>query len=75
MIVAASIAAAGAKDVHSEFSVSVTVRAVANIELQSVPADLEISAADLRRGFVDVMHSRRRSPYAATARAVSPSRS
>ncbi len=48
------MAAAGAKDVHSEFSVTATVRAVANIELQSVPADLKISAADLRRGFVDV---------------------
>jgi hypothetical protein len=55
LIVAASVTAAGARDVHSDFSVSVIVRPVANIEFQSVPAGLEISAADLRRGFIDVM--------------------
>jgi hypothetical protein len=54
MIVAASATAAGARDVHSELSVSVVVRPVANIELQSVPTGLGISAADLRRGYVDV---------------------
>jgi hypothetical protein len=54
VIVAASVTAAGAKDVHSNFSVSATVRAVANIELQSVPAGLAISSADLQRGFIDV---------------------
>jgi hypothetical protein len=54
LIVAAGVTGAGAKDVHTEFAVTATVRAVANIELQSVPADLEITAADLQRGFVDV---------------------
>jgi hypothetical protein len=54
LIVAASAAAAGAKDVHSEFTVSATVRAVANIEMQSVPPTVTISAADLKRGYVDV---------------------
>jgi hypothetical protein len=54
LFVAAGVAVAGAKDVHTELSVSATVRAVANLELQSVPADIEISATDLERGFVDV---------------------
>jgi hypothetical protein len=54
IIVAASVASAGAKDVHSQFSVSVTVRAVANIELQSAPSALQVSASDLQRGFIDV---------------------
>lgn len=50
-----SAAAAGAKDVHSQFSVSATVRAVANIEMQSVPPMVTISTADLRRGYVDIL--------------------
>jgi hypothetical protein len=54
LIAAASVTAAGARDVHSDFAVSVTVRAVANIEVQSVPTGLRISPADLQRGFVDV---------------------
>lgn len=54
MIVAASVTAAGARDVHSEFSVSVIVRPMAKIELQSAPSSLDISAADVRRGYVDV---------------------
>jgi hypothetical protein len=55
LIVAASVTAAAARDTHSNFSVSATVRAVANIEIQSAPADLDISSADLKRGFIDVM--------------------
>ena len=54
LIVAASVATAGAKDVRTDFSVSATVLAVANLELQSAPMDLQISAADVRRGFIDV---------------------
>ncbi len=54
MIVAASVTAAGARDVHSDFSVSVIVRPMAKIELQSAPSSLDISAADLRRGYVEV---------------------
>lgn len=53
-MVAASVATAGAKDARTEFSVSAVVRAVADLELQSAPANLQISAADLRRGFIDV---------------------
>lgn len=55
MIVAASVTAAAARDVHSGFSVSVVVRPVAKIELQSAPSGLDVSAADLRRGYIDVM--------------------
>jgi hypothetical protein len=54
LVVAGSFAAAGAKEVHSEFTVGATVRAIANIDLQSSPAALEISAADLQRGFIEV---------------------
>jgi hypothetical protein len=54
MIVAASVPAAGARDAHSDFSVSVVVRPAARIELRSVPAGLDISAADLRRGYIEV---------------------
>ena len=67
LIVAASVTAAGARDVHSDFSVSVIVRAVANIEIQSAPSGLDISAADLRRGYVDVMQ-----PTQFTVRSNSP---
>jgi hypothetical protein len=67
LIVAASVTAAGARDVHSDFSVSVTVRSVANIELLTAPAGLEISAADLRRGYIDVLQ-----PTQFTVRSNSP---
>jgi hypothetical protein len=68
LIVAASVTAAGARDVHSNFSVSVTVRPVANIEFQSAPTGLDISAADLRRGYIDVLQ-----PTQFTVRSNSPS--
>jgi hypothetical protein len=68
LIVAAGVSAVGAKDVHSSFSVSTTVRAVANIEQQSVPTALEVSGDDLRRGFIDVAQ-----PTQLTVRSNSPS--
>src|SRR5258708_33595253 len=40
LIVAAGVTAAGARDAHTNLSVSATVRAVANIERQSAPTDL-----------------------------------
>jgi hypothetical protein len=55
LIVAASVGAAGARDVHSSFSVGATVRAVADILQQSSPTGLKISGADLQRGYIDVM--------------------
>jgi hypothetical protein len=51
---AAGSSTAGAKDAGTRFSVTATVRAIARIENQTVPADLWISAADLRRGFIVV---------------------
>jgi hypothetical protein len=68
LIVAAGVTAAGARDAHTNLSVSATVRAVANIERQSAPTDLEISGADLRRGFIDVVQ-----PTQLTIRSNSPS--
>ena len=67
MIVAASVTAAGAKDARSDFSVSVVVRPAANIELRSVPSGLDISAADLRRGYIEVLQ-----PTQLTVRSNSP---
>jgi hypothetical protein len=54
LVVAGGFASAGAKEVHTELSVTATVRAVAHIDLQSIPAALEISASDLQRGYIDV---------------------
>jgi len=68
LIVVASVTAAAARDIHSEFSVGATVRAVAQIERQSTPAGLEISGADLQRGFIDVVQ-----PTQLTVRSNSPS--
>ena len=67
LIVAASITTAGARDAHSNLSVSATVRAIANIERQSAPAGLAISGADLQRGFIDVVQ-----PTQLTVRSNSP---
>jgi hypothetical protein len=67
MIVAASITAAGARDVHSELSVSVIVRPMAKLQLRSAPSGLDISAADLRRGYIDV-----KQPTQLTIRSNSP---
>jgi hypothetical protein len=54
LLAGGSLAAANARDARSSFGVSATVRAVANIELQSVPATFSVSSRDLQRGFVDV---------------------
>lgn len=54
LLVAGGFVSAGAKEVHTAISVTATVRAIAQIDLQSAPAALEISAADVRRGYVDV---------------------
>jgi len=67
LIVAAGVTAAGARDVHSNLSVSVTVQPVAKIEHESAPNGLEISAADLQRGFIEV-----RQPTQFTVRSNSP---
>ena len=79
LIVAAGVTAAGARDVHSDFAVSVTVRPVANIEIQSTPSGLDLSAADLQRGYIDVaqptqltIHSNSASGFALDVSTVAP---
>ena len=67
LIVAAGVTAAGARDVHSELSVSATVRAVANLQLLSTPAALNVTGADVQRGFIDVAE-----PTELTVRSNSP---
>jgi hypothetical protein len=67
IIVAASLTAASANESHASFAVTATVLAVASIEQQSLPNELNISAADLRRGFIDVPQ-----PVALTIRSNSP---
>ena len=68
LAVAAGVATAGARDVHSDFAVSVTVRAVANMEIKSEPPGLTVSSADLERGFIEVAQ-----PTQLTVRSNSPS--
>ncbi|MGA2707104.1 MAG: hypothetical protein ACLQJ0_20205 [Steroidobacteraceae bacterium] len=53
--VMAGFAAATAKDTRTSFSVGITVNAVANIERQSAPTELQLSTQDLRRGYIDVL--------------------
>ena len=50
---AACVAAAGSGTSSARFEVGATVRAVAAVERESDPPGLRISAADLRRGYVD----------------------
>jgi hypothetical protein len=54
LVIAGSFAAANAKDSRSTFGVSATVNAVARLELQSAPAEVEVTAGDVSRGFIDV---------------------
>jgi hypothetical protein len=55
LVIAGSIAAANAREARVNFAVSATVNAVARIETQSAPTELEVTAADLRRGYIDVV--------------------
>lgn len=54
LIVGACFASAGAKDAHTSFTVGASVRAVARIELGSIPSVLHISAADVARGYLEL---------------------
>lgn len=53
LIVGGCIASSAAKEAHTSFTVGATVRAVANLELNSAPRVLHISAIDLQRGYLD----------------------
>ena len=55
LLVAGGLSAAGAKDAHTNLSVSVNVLAVAHLDIESTPNDIELTAADLARGFVEVV--------------------
>jgi len=54
IVAAGGFVAAGAADTRTSFTVSATVRAVATLERESAPPTLQISADDLRRGYLDV---------------------
>jgi hypothetical protein len=53
LVIAGGFVAANARDARTSFAVSATVLPVARLELQSMPTQLQISADDLNRGFVD----------------------
>jgi hypothetical protein len=67
LIIAGSLVAANARDSRSNFAVSATVNAVARLEMQSAPTEVQVSAVDVRRGFIDVSE-----PTALTIRSNSP---
>ena len=54
LVIAGSFAAANARDARATFTVGATVVAIARIDMQSAPADLVVTAADVRRGYIDV---------------------
>jgi hypothetical protein len=54
LVIAGSVAAAAsAREARNSIAVSATVLPAARLELQSMPTELQISADDLNRGFVD----------------------
>jgi hypothetical protein len=53
-IAAIGCAGATAKETRTSFSVEASVTAIARIVQQTAPPDLQISAADLERGYLDV---------------------
>jgi hypothetical protein len=54
LVIASSLVVADAKDARTTMTVSATVTAIARLEAQSAPADVEVSLADVERGFIDV---------------------
>jgi hypothetical protein len=56
--------AATAHDAQARFAVTATVTAVVRVALQSAPNLIEISAADVERGFIDVSEPMRLQVYA-----------
>jgi len=63
-----SVVAASARDSRTSFTVGATVNSMARFESQSSPTAVQISAADIRRGFIDVVE-----PTALVVRSNSPS--
>jgi len=62
-----SLLPAVAKETHTELQVSATVRASAELDVESAPSELSLSAADVTAGFVEVQE-----PTALTVRSTSP---
>ena len=54
VLLAGGLSAAGAKEAHTNLSVSVNVLAVAHLDIEFTPNAVELTAADLARGFIDV---------------------
>jgi hypothetical protein len=54
LVSAASCVVVQARDARTSFNVSATVNAVAKLQVQSAPTEILVSAADLKRGFIDV---------------------
>jgi hypothetical protein len=54
MVIAGSFATAEAREARTEMPVTATVMAVARIERQTAPTEVMVTAADLRRGYLDV---------------------
>lgn len=57
VLAAACLSAAGAKEARTSIAVTASVAAMARIESESQPDVLDISAADLQRGFVEVLQA------------------
>ena len=55
LVIAGGIAVANAHEARTSIAVTAAVNAVAHLEVASVPLALDISAADLRRGYIDVL--------------------
>jgi hypothetical protein len=55
LLLAGNCVTVDAREARTSFTVSATVTAMARIERRSEPAFIEITAADMRRGYVDVL--------------------
>ncbi len=53
-MIASSLIVAEAKDARTTMTVSATVNAIARLDAQSAPADIQLSGADVARGYIDV---------------------
>lgn len=55
LLIAGGIAAANAHEARTSIAVTAAVNAVARLEIASAPEGVDISPADSRRGFIDVL--------------------
>jgi hypothetical protein len=59
LLAGGTVVTAGARDTHSTMPVSVTVRAMARLDMQSTPQTLTVMPEDVARGFVEVRQATR----------------